>query len=189
MKLKHIFGPRGSKDEGVWAIKYDDLPEDELTFIFELWQDTEYMYKYCDNNLELIQAAYEKPLSNAIRAHLLIEEAEELLEKLIDLATKPTFKPHLQELFKPLNNSESNLTILQLSKGSIKNRHIRNPKLRLYAIRIAGNAYVVTGGAIKLTDTMAEGVDTSKQLERLKMVRDWLKNNDISFPEDLNELL
>jgi hypothetical protein len=90
---------------------------------------------------------------------------------------------------KPLNNGDHTLTVLQLSKGSIKNQRIKNPKLRIYAIRIANNAYVVTGAAIKLTRTMVEGVETNKQLQRLTLVRDWLKENGICYPEDLKELL
>ncbi len=49
-------------------------------------------------------------------------------------------------------------------------------------------SYIVTGGAIKLTDKMQDRPHTQKQLIRLKMVRDWLKRESIFYPEDLTNL-
>ena len=80
------------------------------------------------------------------------------------------------------------LTVLQPSKGLIKNKIIRNPKLRIYAVRIAENTYVVTGGAIKLTDRMEERPHTKEQLVRLTKVKDWLRDEGILYPDDLIEL-
>jgi hypothetical protein len=189
MKLVHIFGPDGKEEEGVWALKYEGKPKDELRAIFDLWLDPEYMDQFCQENLELIRTAFGKPVSLQWVVNALMDEAEELYDLLFALATRTPPGTHLQELFKPLHNADSRLTVLQLSKGSIRNQTIKNPKLRIYAIRIAGNAYVVTGGAIKLTRTMAEGVSTSEQLRRLLAVRDWLKDNGICYADDLNDLI
>ena len=79
--------------------------------------------------------------------------------------------------------------IWQLSKASAKSRMRRSPKLRLYAVRIGNNTYVVTGGAMKLTHTMKERPHTKQQLNRLTNVKDWLKREGIFYPEDLNDLL
>jgi hypothetical protein len=65
---------------------------------------------------------------------------------------------------------------------------IRNPKLRIYAVRIAENTYVVTGGAIKLTDRMEERPHTKEQLVRLAKVKDWLRDEGILYPDDLIDL-
>lgn len=63
-----------------------------------------------------------------------------------------------------------------------------DPKLRLYAVRIGENTFVVTGGAIKLTHRMEERPHTQRQLIRLTSVKDWLRNEGILFPEDLTNL-
>lgn len=77
---------------------------------------------------------------------------------------------------------------LQLSKGSAKSRWRRNPKLRIYAIRIDEDTYVLTGGAIKLTHKMEEAEATRKELDKLMDVKRWLKNKGVAFHGDLTAL-
>jgi hypothetical protein len=111
-----------------------------------------------------------------------------LYELLFKLAEKQQPEASLQNLFKPLDNRQTNLTVLQLSKGGIKSKSRNNPKLRIYVVRIGGNTYVVTGGAIKLTHQMADRPHTQEQLSRLTLVRDWLKRENIYYPDDLINL-
>ncbi len=63
--------------------------------------------------------------------------------------------------------------------------------LRIYAIRLEPNVYVVTGGAIKLTRTMQERNHTALELSKLNSCRAYLKNNGVfdcdSFVELTNE--
>ena len=118
-----------------------------------------------------------------------MDEADELLGLLVRLAERRPFSAVLQHAFKPLNNFEHNIAVLQLSKASAKTSKRRDPKLRIYAIRIGENSYVVTGGAIKLTDKMQDRPHTQIQLTRLRMARDWLRSEGIYDPEDLKDLL
>lgn len=118
-----------------------------------------------------------------------MEEAVELKQLLYNLSKQRPPGSQLQHLFKPLHNRDVNLSELQLSKGSVKNREFRDPKLRIYAIRISKNAYVVTGGAIKLTHLMEDRPHTKRELEKLNVAKSWLKSEGISYPEDLKELL
>ena len=57
----------------------------------------------------------------------------------------------------------------------------------MYAIRLAPNCYLVTGGAIKLTYDMRPK-HLQNELAKLEKAKTFLKNNDIEFPEDLNIL-
>lgn len=57
--------------------------------------------------------------------------------------------------------------------------------LRLYAIRLGENCYIITGGAIKLTHHMRRD-HLQAELKKLKLVQTFLQNNDINYPEDLN---
>jgi hypothetical protein len=111
-----------------------------------------------------------------------------LLELLVRLGEQQLPGTSLQHVFKPLDNRESNITELQLSKASVKTRARKNPKLRIYAVRIGENTYVVTGGAIKLTHKMDERPHTQRQLSKLISVKDWLKREGIFYPEDLTDL-
>lgn len=186
MNILHIFNPESDPYEGIWSIENED-GSNEYQEIFTAWDDPEFMYNFCCENLHDIHVKFGYAIDPETAANYLMDEAEALKELLYSLATKQLAGTNLQQLFKPLNNSESNLRELQLSKGSIKNRNIRNPKLRIYAVRINDNTYVVTGGAIKLTKYMEEREHTLKELNKVKRAKTWLKSVGINFPEDLNE--
>jgi hypothetical protein len=87
---------------------------------------------------------------------------------------------NLQYLFKPLNNFEYAINTLQKSKA-----RIRKGWLRLYAIRLAENCYLVTGGAIKLTPDMKRD-HLKNELKKLEQAKLFLSTNGIDYPEDLN---
>jgi hypothetical protein len=188
MKIVHIFGPVHDPDEGLWALEEEGEAANEFAKIFEIWQDTEHMYACCVHHLEDLQAAFGYDITAEAAAAELMDEADELMELLVNLGEKNQPGTNLQHLFNPLDNSQPNITELQLSKASAKTRIRKNPKLRIYAVRIAENTYVVTGGAIKLTDKMNERPHTEKQLRKLISVKDWLKGEGICYPEDLIDL-
>jgi hypothetical protein len=85
----------------------------------------------------------------------------------------------LQHLFRPLNNYEYTISVPQKSKA-----RIHRGWLRLYAIRLSANCYVVTGGAIKLTHDM-KSADLQYELSKLERTKSFLSYNGIDFPEYL----
>jgi hypothetical protein len=91
----------------------------------------------------------------------------------------------IQTLFKPLNNSE--YRIVQLSKNKAYGN--RNQSwLRIYAIKVDVNTFVVTGGAIKLTRTMNEREHTSLELIKLTRCRDYLREEGLIDEQAFKEL-
>ena len=188
MKIILIFGPENNANEGLWSLELDGTLLNEFEAIFEAWQDAEEIYSFCSNNMDDIRKKFGYAISPEDAANEIMDEADVLFELLLKLGKKEIPETNLQQVFRPLNNQEKDLTVLQPSKGLIKSKIIRNPKLRIYAVRIAENTYVVTGGAIKLTDRMEERPHTKEQLVRLTKVKDWLRDEGILYPEDLNEL-
>ena len=55
--------------------------------------------------------------------------------------------------------------------------------LRIYAIRLEPNVYVVTGGAIKLTRAMQDKEHTMIELNKLNKCKEFLKRNGV-FDKD-----
>ena len=51
--------------------------------------------------------------------------------------------------------------------------------LRVYAIRLEKNVFVVTGGAIKLTHTMQERAHTQEELKKINQCRQFLMDNGV----------
>lgn len=81
---------------------------------------------------------------------------------------------------------DTKLKVLSIRKNAIR-------FLRVYAIRIESNVYVVTGGTIKLTRTVQEREHSRKAYEQLKAGQDYLRGQGIfdkdSFVEWRNEQL
>lgn len=93
------------------------------------------------------------------------------------------YTEHLDQLFKPLSINGTRFNELSREKARNWDRKRHPSWLRIYAIRLEPNVFVVTGGAIKLTRTMQERVHTSLELKKLNSCKEFLKNNGI-FDQD-----
>jgi hypothetical protein len=189
MKLVPIFVGTNPDSGGLWAIQYDEEP-DEFERLFDLWNDVEYLDNFLREHIHDLTATTWTDTDELIEETVfsLLDEAEELEDGLIYYAKGGVTESSLalQQLFKPLDNRIYELKPLQKSKASIRTRERPDPKLRIYAIRLAPNLYIVTGGAIKLTNTMNERPHLVAELRKIERVREWLKSEGIFEPEDLN---
>lgn len=169
MKIVSIF--ERSKD-CLYAVKYDDSELDALEILQRFWEDPEELRKFFIQYKKDYEAYYGKANISSI-VEKAIEDADTLFETFFELAEDETGK-HLSEFFKPLHKKEAgNSYELQQLKayGTFSNSF-----LRVYAIRY-GTSYVITGGAIKLTDQMKDRKHTKVELYKLNLVRDYLKEN------------
>jgi len=110
------------------------------------------------------------------------DEAEEMENTLYEYSEQG-FKgesANLQHIFKPLNNFEYTIASNRKSKARIKKGW-----LRLYAIWLSENCYLVTGGAIKLTLEMKRD-HLQNELKKLEQAKQFLRKSGIDYPEDLN---
>jgi hypothetical protein len=58
--------------------------------------------------------------------------------------------------------------------------------LRIYAIKMEANTYLITGGGIKLADTIQNSPDLKDHiLQDIDLVRDYLKRNGIMDSDDI----
>jgi 23S rRNA G2069 N7-methylase RlmK/C1962 C5-methylase RlmI len=195
MKLVPIFvGEDLEKQGGFLAVQFKDEDTNEFERLFDLWHDTEYLENFFNEHIyNLHHYEHGKSASEIIReaVYEIMDEADEL-EDLIQEHVHAGFAnagDNLQYIFKPLDNRVYELKSLQKSKASAKTRWRPEPKLRIYAIRLAPNLYIMTGGAIKLTATMSESPHLVEELSKIEAVRQWLVENGIWEPEDINEQL
>lgn len=115
-------------------------------------------------------------------------EVRILRKKLLRLtSSKPT---RLKELFKNLNNNEIGYKELSQQKA-------HHHWLRLYAIRIDEERYVITGGAIKLDGgaiaanrkyRMQDRPHTNKELIKINKYRDFLRSEGVINEESFNDI-
>ena len=61
--------------------------------------------------------------------------------------------------------------------------------LRIYALKAGEDMYIITGGAIKLTDNMGERPHTMRELKKLEICEQFLRSEGIVDEDGIIELL
>ena len=69
------------------------------------------------------------------------------------------------------------------------NKSQKEKLLRLYAIKIEFNYYVITGGAIKQSQTMQQHPDTNDEFKKLESCRNYLIDNNVFDADSFNDFL
>lgn len=180
-------------EEALYAIQLNNEVQDEFRKVFSNWSDVEYLTDFfTENEALLTEEGFWRGISIEDAVFKTIEDAEYLEEYLLEVAQKGTIDEYndLQsKLFKPLSKNDSTLEHLK-SKAYGTNGE---SWLRIYAIRIDANCYVITGGAIKLTKKMNDIKHLEIELLKLKKSVEYLKEinfiekDDISFIEIRND--
>lgn len=168
MKIVPIFADR------LYAFHYEDERDNEYERLMDLWTDVEYLYNFARlNNKADVQAFVADILDQT-----------ETLQDFLDILDQNNV-PY-RRYFSALNPAESKNPDLPLQKGKI-----RKDWLRLYAVKIDHDCFVITGGAIKMSQAMQDHPDTNKELGKMRAARIFLRQNgvfdDDSFFEFLSE--
>lgn len=181
MKLVRIFVSEDSAD-GLWSIQLDGEQQSEFDKFLELMNNTAWLYEFFEENKADLESDFWGNMTIGRAVLKTTGEIGHMEDALYDSAEQGFVagSNNLQHLFKPLNNFEYAIATHQKSKV-----RILKGWLRVYAIRLAQNCYLVTGGAIKLTRNM-ERKHLQKELKKLDQARMFLRNNEIDYPEDLN---
>ena len=170
MRISAIF------DEQLYACHHPGEKLHELDRLMELWTDVGWLYSYAQRESVPDPAAFiDKRLREA-------EFLQDLLER-IRLENEL-----FSSFFRPLQELESRKSkLLPLHKGKIPGN-----SLRIYAIRIESDCFLITGGAIKMSQRMQDPPDTARELAKLQEVRSFLIGqgvfDDSSFFELILEL-
>ncbi|MDX1718718.1 MAG: hypothetical protein R3353_01030 [Salegentibacter mishustinae] len=164
------------------AFKYSEDEPDELERIFDQWEDPIYLSEFFEENEHDLSVSIDEAISK-VRS-----EAKFLRKKLIELTTKEPIR--LNELFKNLDNNEITPKLLSPQKAP-------NRWLRIYAIRIDENNYIITGGTIKLDGgliavhnqyQMQDRDHTNEELKKINRCRDYLLDQGVIDEDSFNEI-
>lgn len=162
----------------LWAVKEPDKESDELTSLFEHWNDADYLFQFFKENIDDLKSYFKiEKISQAIYDTF---EDSDALEELI--LTFP-YTEELDTLFRPLDVTDMKSMEMTRQKARNWERERHDSWLRIYAIRLEPNVYVVTGGAIKLTRAMQDKEHTMIELDKLNRCKDYLIRNDV-FDKD-----
>ena len=172
MKLVRIFGPESNPLEGLFAVSYQKGGQDCFRAFLDDCRDIENVLNFLKKHLADLHKYFDYPIDPYEAVDQIGEEIDELESLFLKSALDPKKWGNLQTVFKPLNNLIYKLDFLQESKAVSKRKH---PMVRIYAIRISPLTYVITGGAIKITDKMSERQHTIDQLTNIRKVCAWLE--------------
>lgn len=171
-----------SSECSLWSVAYHEIvekgkPIDELTLLFRNWCNTEYLLKFFTNNLNDLMNPYWLGLSIEDAILSVQKEAIGFQNELRGFVLKsPTNEiTTLNLIFEQLDKHE--FALRSNSKNFRKGKpNYEHPLLRIYAIELEEENYVVTGGAIKLSEKM-DRPHLLEQKNKLIRVQDFLKSN------------
>lgn len=168
MKIVAIFA------ENLYAFQYEGEPNNEYYRLMDLWADISYLRQFAkENNITDFRRFIEDIQADAL-----------FIDSLLTSIAKGNNLLRLEDFFIPLNDLETGTKTLSLRKG-------KRYKLRLYAVRIDENIFLVTGGVIKLVHRMKEHPDTQREKQKLQTAKLYLQRNFVfdsdSFYELINE--
>lgn len=169
----------------------DQSKKDEFRRLFNNWTDTEYLNAFFDKHKSDLQKDFYHFISVEDAIERTIDEADELEQKIIEIAEtgKTDNFETLQTLFKPLNKKdEETFPIPDYQESKVYGAQQKS-WLRIYAIRIEPNIFCVTGGAIKLVQTMEEREHLKNELHKLGLAKQFLIDEGIIDNDSIIDFL
>ncbi len=167
----------------LWAVKESGKEFDELTELFDKWNNAKYLLDFFVANMDDLRSYFHiEKVSEAIQDTF--EDADKLEELILEFP----YTERLDELFKPLGIRDSGCAELARHKARKWERVKHASWLRVYAIRLETNVYVVTGGAIKMTHYMQEREHTARELDKLNRCKSYLRAHGVFNKDSFMDL-
>ena len=175
------------ENDKLWAVRYDGNDDNILQKIFEQWSNPIWLVDFFTENISDLESYFKiTDLNRAIFDT--IDDSNELQCLILDI----TPDADLDKIFRPLENNRTNEIVLGKEKAKLRNRPRHASWLRLYAIKLEPGCYIITGGAIKLTQKMEERSHTLQELRKMEQVRNLLVEvgvvDNVGFSEYVSEL-
>nr|WP_295935050.1 hypothetical protein [uncultured Dyadobacter sp.] len=167
--------------ETLWAARFEGNQENEFDRIFNCWNDAAYLDAFfAEHERDLIRDFYGYcSISQAVS--ITLAEADAFEAQLLKVAQKYDAEKKLGDLFKPLDKT---VTLrIEKEKSKAYGTGARS-WLRIYAVRLNYEFFVISGGAIKLTRTMNERPHLTEELRKLDVLVRYLKELNIEAVED-----
>jgi hypothetical protein len=162
------------EDGRLWAVKYEGERDNCFDALFSRWYDLNWLKGFFKENISDLSAFFR--ITDVYQAVMeTIEEAKRLECLILDVAPDA----NLDLLFRHLENNRFSEMTLGKEKAKGDGNACHHSWLRIYAIKLDAGIYLVTGGAIKLTATMAERSHTLAELAKLEQVRNYLIDNGV----------
>jgi hypothetical protein len=168
--------------EYIYAFRFKGEEDNELYRLFDQWNNVEFLHDFFTKNVGDLNSHF-KNISVVDAVDDTIEDAQVLEEVFLDSDELMNF----EVIFNPLHNQEYQNIVLSKSKAKRKKRSNHACWLRIYALKVDINLYVITGGAIKLTQLMQDRLHTNEEFRKIERCRNFLKDRDVFDAESFND--
>lgn len=159
----------------LYSVKFQKKGVHEFAKVFNTWQNPEVLFDFFENNKKDLEDGYFGKINVEDAVLMTIEEADDLQQYLLQIG-KSGNKKILDIFFKNDLHKISKITEL-IPKKAYGTK--RRSWLRLYALELSKECYLITGGAIKLTKKMQDRPHTNKELKKIEKLVNFLKENGI----------
>jgi len=172
MKIVDIFAEEYPEKLYCFVYKINGVfLDNEYDRLMDLWTDVSYLRNYAkQNKVDNINKFVQDRLEDA-------EKIQDFIDELL------TNNQPLSFYFVPLFDKEVGFKVLSLRKGKTS----KQDGLRLYAIKIDDDCFVITGGAIKMSQEMQNHPDTNLELEKINSAQEYLKENGVTDSDSFHE--
>ncbi|KAF0216138.1 MAG: hypothetical protein FD178_1336 [Ignavibacteria bacterium] len=162
------------QNQGLFSLKYEGEVFDEFRRVFKLWEDPTYLFEFFTENEADLKSWYGGNISIEDAINITIEDSHMLRKNILDVFKSNEKNPkYLNNIFLPFDNeTRSSDQGLERCKAKFKKGW-----LRVYAINVPDDHFVVTGGTIKLTRKMQDREYTNNELIKITNGLDYLKTN------------
>ena len=170
----------------IYSIQYDDVKESEYERLFQQWNDMGYVMQFFDTYQEFLKSPIWQNISEPEdAARQVLQEAADL-EDLFDELHDNTVNGEAKDFDSHFHYLEGKYKY-ELERPPMKSYGTERPSLlRIYAIKMGTNTYLITGGGIKLADTIQDSPDLKDHvLKNIDRVREFLKANGIIDSDDM----
>lgn len=172
----------------IYSIKYDDKDENEYDRLFDEWNDVTSVLDFLMQHKDMLKASVWKKISEPeLAARQVLDEAEALeqLFEELNLRTANGEEPDFDSHFHYLDGKYK----FELEYEPMKSYGNERPSLlRMYAIKMDRNTYLITGGGIKLGASIQDSPDLQDHvIQNIDKVRTWLKENGILDADDMQD--
>lgn len=181
MEIEKIYPPY------IYSVRYDHKEENEYDSLFSQWYDLDYLGNFFQsNNRWLIMDIWRNINTLELASRQVIDEADEMDSTLFRLYenTVKGIKPDYDSHFYDFGGKYQYV----MEYCPVKSYGYKTPSLlRIYAIKMESNTYLVTGGGIKLGKSIQDSPGLSHIITDIENVRNWLKKNGIIDKNDINK--
>lgn len=172
----------------IYSVRYEGRDENEFDRLFKLWNDVDYVISFIERNQDFLKDDVWVNVSEPEdAAKQVLTEAEDL-EKLFEILYENTERGELPDYDLHFHYLEGKYKY-ELEWVPMKSYGTVRPSLlRFYAIKMDSNVYLITGGGIKLADTIQNSPELKDcVLQDIDKVRRYLCEQGILDSNDMND--